>query len=297
MEIVVAGASGLVGAALVPALRESGHTVTQLVRHTPGPGEAYWSPSEGQIAASVFEGVDAVICLSGENIADGRWTDEKKKRILESRKKSAGLISKTIAASTQRPATFICASAVGYYGGDEGDTLHTESSPAGNDFLASVCVDWERATRHAKEKGVRVVNLRFGAILDPKGGMLAKLLTPFKLGLGGVVGSGDQYLSWLTLDEAVRVIQFALGHQSLAGPVNAVTPNPVTNREFTKTLGGVLHRPTVFPVPAAVLRRLFGEMGDVLVLGSTRVAPGALQAAGYSFAHPQLEDALRAVLK
>lgn len=296
MKILISGSHGLVGTALIKSLTAEGHEIFRLVRHYPGSeAEIEWSPDRYSIALARIEGFDAVISLAGESIAEGRWTEDKKRRIRESRVKGTKLLGDALANLTNRPATFICASAIGYYG-NRGDEILTETSAPGNDFLADVCVEWEKATALATEKGIRVVNARFGVILDKEGGALKKMLPPFRLGLGGRIGSGKQWMSWIALDDVVGALKFALANETLYGPVNFVAPNPVTNAEFTKTLGKALSRPTIFPIPAFGVRVVFGEMADALLLASQRVEPERLKLSGYQFQYLQLETALRDVL-
>lgn len=297
MKVLIAGASGLVGTAITSSFVRKGTAVTHLVRTSPDPGkqEVEWHPNKEQIDAAAIEGFDAVINLGGESIAEGRWTEEKKKRIRDSRIEGTQLLSETMAKLSTPPKVFLCASATGVYG-DRGNEIVDESSPAGKGFLAEVCREWEEATRAASNAGVRVVNLRFGPILSPAGGMLAKLLTPFRLGVGGKIGSGEQYMSWVAIDDVVGVINFALERETLRGPLNVVTPNPVTNAEFTKVMGKVLSRPTFFMVPTFAARMAFGEMADEMLLASQRVVPKRLSEAGYEFRYPELEGALRHVL-
>ena len=293
MKILISGSHGLVGTALIKSLEPEGHEIFRLVRHAPGSrSEIEWSPDRYSIALARLEGFDAVIHLAGESIAEGRWSDEKKKRIRESRVKGTKLLGDALANLSNPPRTLISASAVGYYG-DRGDELLTEGSTPGDGFLAEVCVEWEKATALATGKGIRVVNTRFGVILDAHGGALAKMLPPFRMGIGGRIGSGKQWMSWIALDDVVGAIKFALSNDSLAGPVNFVAPNPVTNSEFTKTLGKALSRPTLFPIPAFGVRLVFGEMADALLLSSQRVAPASLVKAGYQFKYLRLEEALR----
>lgn len=295
MHVVVTGTSGLIGSALVPALRAAGHRVTRLVRsgRPTQDGEAGWDPSAGRLDVSALEDADAVVHLAGETVA-GRWNDDKKRRILESRTNSTTLIAETLASMEPRPRVFVCASAIGYYG-DRGEEQLAEDSRGGEGFLADVVRAWEAATRPAAEAGVRVVNLRFGIVLSPDGGALGSMLTPFKLGAGGPFGSGRQYMSWIALDDIVGAIQHALTTESLAGPVNATSPYPVTNAEFSKTLGRVLKRPALARVPAPVLRLAVGEFSKEL-LDSRRVLPVGLTDSGYEFRYPQLEPALRHLL-
>jgi uncharacterized protein (TIGR01777 family) len=263
------------------------------VRHYPdAPDQIEWSPERYSIALSMIEGFDAVVHLAGESIAEGRWTDEKKKRIRESRVRGTKLLGDAIANMTRPPKTFISASAIGFYG-NRGEELLTEESKPGDDFLSEVCVEWEQATALAKEKGIRTVNCRFGIILDKEGGALAKMLPPFRMGLGGRIGDGKQWMSWIALDDVVGALKLALETESMRGPINFVAPNPVRNTEFTKTLGRVLSRPTLLPIPTFGLRFAFGEMADALLLTSQRVKPAQLEAAGYQFKYSNLEDALR----
>jgi len=292
MKILIGGSHGLVGTALIKSLEAEGHEIFRLVRHAPtSKTEVEWSPDRYSIALARIEGFDAVVNLAGESIAEGRWTDEKKRRIRESRVKGTKLLGDALANLTVPPKTFVCASAIGYYG-NRGDELLTETSAPGDDFLAKVCADWEEATALATEKGIRVMNARFGVILDTNGGALKKMLPPFRMGVGGRIGSGKQWMSWIALDDVIGGIKFALANESVKGPVNFVSPNPVTNAEFTKTLGKVLSRPTIFPIPAFAIKLMFGEMGEALLLGGQRVAPARLAGGGFEFSYPQLEAAL-----
>ncbi len=295
MRIVVTGSSGFIGSALVSSFTSAGHTVTRLVRREPKDGELLWNPATNSIDAAGLEGHDAAVHLAGENIA-GRWSPAKKAGIKESRVKGTRLLAETLARLAKAPKVLVSASAIGYYG-DRGDAVVREDSSSGSGFLAEVAREWEAATQPAALKGIRVVNLRIGVVLSPRGGALAQMLLPFKFGLGGKIGTGRQYMSWIALDELLHVIQHALGTETLKGPANAVSPKPVTNLEFTKTLGRVLGRPTIFPMPAFAARALFGEMADELLLGSTRVEPVRLLASGYQFRYPDLEGALRHLLK
>lgn len=296
MTVLVTGSSGLVGSALIPNLEAGGHRVVRLVRRSPqNDTERRWDPETGELDAADLEGVQAVVHLAGENIATGRWNDAKKDRIRSSREDGTRLLAQGLAELQTPPGVLICASAVGYYG-NRGDEILDEESAPGADFLAETCLDWEQAARPATDAGVRTVYLRIGIVLSADGGALAKMLFPFKMGAGGVIGSGNQYMSWITLSDLVGIVDHALDTDAIEGPVNAVSPAPVTNREFTKALGGVLSRPTLFPMPAFAARLAFGEMADALLLSSTRVLPARLQESGYDFQHPQLEGALRHIL-
>ena len=299
MKVLLSGSSGLVGSALIPVLADGGHQVARLVRSQPRDevSEVRWDPEAGDIDAAGLKGVEAAVHLAGESIAAGRWTAAKKKRILESRVAGTRLLAEALAGLEQRPKVLVSASAVGYYG-DRGEEALTEESGSGSAFfLANVCRQWEAATEPAADAGIRVVSLRFGVILSGAGGALPRLLTPFRMGVGGRLGSGNQFMSWIALDDAVGAILHTMGTESLRGPVNAVAPQAITNREFTKTLGRVLGRPTVFPLPAFAARLAFGEMADELLLASQRVEPAKLLASGYQFRFPELEAALRHLLE
>ena len=295
MKILVTGASGLVGSALVPLLAGGGHEVARLVRSVPGAGDIRWDPDAGVLEARALEGFDGVVHLAGENIASGRWNAAKKRRIKESRVRGTRLLAEALAGLERPPRVLVSASAVGFYG-DRGDEELTERSPAGSGFLSDVCREWEAATEAAEGKGIRVVHARLGVVLSRDGGALGKMLTPFRLGAGGIVGNGRQYMSWMTLDDTAAGLGHLLATETVSGPVNVVAPVPVTNREFTSTLGRVLRRPTVFPLPGFVARVVFGEMADALLLASTRVQPAGLLDSGYAFRHGSLEEGLRHVL-
>jgi uncharacterized protein (TIGR01777 family) len=281
----------------VPTLIAGGHTVTRLVRSTPRPGQADipWNPAARSIGTPALEGLDAVVHLAGDNIASGRWTAAKKTSIRNSRVQGTTVLCEALAQLVTPPTVLLSASAIGYYG-VRGETILREESPPGTGFLAEVCQVWEAATAPAAQRGIRVVHLRFGMVLSPAGGALAKMLTPFRLGLGGVIGTGKQYMSWIALDDVLGAIHHALHTETLQGPVNVVAPSAVTNREFTTTLGKVLRRPTWLPLPAFAVRLMFGEMGDALLLASTRVTPARLMASGYTFQYPELEKALQHLL-
>jgi len=292
-RIAIAGASGLVGSRLVPYLRAGGHHVVRLVRQRPvATHEIYWDPETGDIDSAALEGIDAVINLAGVSIAGGRWSDKRKAAIRNSRIKGTRLLAETLATLTTKPATCISTSAVGYYG-NGGSALLTESSPQGSDFLAGVCAEWEAAARPAVDAGIRVVHPRFGIVLGQEGGMLSLLARVFSLGAGGPLGNGQQFMSWIALDDLLAILLECLANPRLSGPVNATSPNPVTNREFSKTLAGVLHRPSIVRTPAFAMRLFTGQMGEELILTSQRVVPGRLSDEGFSFAFPSLEQALR----
>lgn len=297
MRVLITGASGLVGSALADALRAAGHAVQRLVR--PGkplrPGDVRWNPVAGDLDRAPADGADAVVHLAGASIAAGRWNVEGKKLLRASRVDATRNLVTGLLQLHNRPTVLVSASAVGYYG-SRGDELLTEESAPGSDFLAELARDWEKEAARAADFGIRAVILRFGVILAQHGGALQRMLLPFKLGLGGRLGSGSQWMSWVTLPEAVGLIRYALDTPGLRGPVNAVAPNPVTNAEFTRILAKVLRRPAIFPVPAFGLRLLLGEMADALLLSSQRVVPWKLQDCGYRFHDPELEAALRALL-
>lgn len=295
MKVLLSGASGFVGAALQKHLKSCGHQVVRLVRDPKSLADdtIFWDPEHGKADAADLEGFDAIINLSGENIAGSRWNDKQKTQILESRVKSTFTLAKILAKLKRPPEVFICASAVGIYG-NRGNQLCNEDTPSGNGFLAEVCRKWEAAAAPAKDKGIRTVHLRFGIVLSKKGGALAKMLPPFKLGLGGRFGDGKQYMSWITIEDLVAIVLFAMTQRRLQGPVNTVTPHPVTNEQFTKSLGKAIKRPAFFNVPAFMLKAIFGkEMAEEMFLNSTRVEPLRLNEAGYSFLYPELNTALQ----
>lgn len=294
MRILVSGASGFIGSALLPFLSSKGHAVSRLTRARAGTREEeiLWNPVARVIDLKKLEGFDAVIHLAGDPIAKGRWTPEKKAAIRDSRVKGTRFLSESLARLERPPRALLCASAIGIYGERGVETLTEESAP-GKGFLAETGQEWEKACEPAAAKGIRVVNLRFGVVLSAKGGALQKMLPPFQLGLGGPLGSGEQVMSWITLTDVVGAIHHTLVTESLKGPVNITAPNPVTNRVFTKTLGAVLKRPTILPMPAFAVNLLFGEMGQDLLLAGTRVEPKRLKATGYRFQYPDLEAALQ----
>jgi len=296
MKVAITGASGFVGGALVPFLTTGGHEVVRLVRRAPrAKDEARWDPEAGEIDAAALEGVDAVVNLSGENLAGGRWTESRKALLRSSRLEPTRLLARTLAGLKRKPKVLVSTSAIGVYG-SRGDAWVTEKDPPADDFLGRLSSDWEKAAAPAAEAGIRVVHPRIGMVLSPAGGALGKMLPPFRAGLGGVLGPGTQYMSWIAMDDLLGVIHHLLDRPDVAGPVNTVAPEPVTNAVFTKTLGRVLGRPTIAPAPAFALRLAFGEMADATLLSSTRVRPGRLLATGYRFRFPDLESALRHVL-
>ena len=293
MKVVVSGASGLVGSALVPALRASGHEVTRLVRREETTAdEIRWDPAAGDLAASRLRGVDAIVNLSGENIGQ-RWTESKKREILESRTSATGLLARTAAMLEPHPSVFVCAGGIGIYG-DRGDEIVTEESTLGTGFEADVGRAWEAAAEPAREAGIRVVNFRQGLVVAKEDGALRRMLLPFKLGLGGRVGSGRQWWTWVALDDLTAAYAFVLRGE-LAGAVNVCAPNPVTSEQFTDALGKALRRPTIVPAPAFAIRTLFGEMSEVLLHGR-RALPARLLDADFEFSAPTIDVALARAL-
>jgi uncharacterized protein (TIGR01777 family) len=295
MSVAISGSSGLIGSALARSLESQGHRVLRIVRRDArGASEISWRPERGEIDAQRLDGVDVIVNLAGENLAQ-RWTDDVKRRIRESRMQTTTLIARTIAGLANKPRVLLSGSAIGIYG-SRGDEVLDESSALGADFLASICKDWEGATANAVDAGVGVVHLRTGIVLSKDGGALEKMLLPFRFGVGGRLGSGRQWMSWIALSDIVRAMTFAMRADSVAGAVNLVSPNPVTNEQFSETLGRVMHRPSFFPVPRIALKFAFGEMADDTALASQRVKPARLTSAGFTFDFPELERALRSVL-
>jgi uncharacterized protein (TIGR01777 family) len=300
MKILITGASGLVGNALVDYFSSGAHDVYKLVRSEPSSDkEIQWIPSSadqlGYVDLKQLEGFDAVVHLAGENIAGKRWTKTQKDKIYDSRIMATKFLARTLTKLERPPKVFISASAIGFYG-DRGEVVVDEMSSNANDFLGQTCIDWERAASGATEKGIRVVNARFGIILDPRGGALAKMLPLFQLGGGGILGNGKQYMSWIALDDVLGAIHHCIMTDSISGPVNFVAPNAVTNKEFTKVLASVLGRPAIFPAPAIALKLVLGEMAEALLLSSTRVKPKVLEETNHEFAFADLESALRHML-
>ncbi|MBW3631163.1 MAG: TIGR01777 family oxidoreductase [Gemmatimonadetes bacterium] len=294
-RVAITGASGLVGSALATSLESQGHAVLRLVRGRAGPGEAHWDPARGELDAAALEGVSVVVNLAGESIAQ-RWTPAVKERIRRSRVDGTRLLATALAGLRERPAVLVNGSASGYYG-DRGGEWLTESSGPGSDFLAGVAQEWEAATAPAADAGIRVALPRLGLVLSRQGGILERMLPAFRLGVGGRLGSGKQWMSWITDQDLLDAIQFVITTPELSGPINAASPHPVINDEFTHTLGRVLSRPTLFPVPRVALELAFGEMAGAALFAGQRVAPERLQRAGFTFRHPTLEEALRAVLE
>jgi len=295
LAVLVTGASGLVGAALTARLAADGHRVRRLVRAAAGAADLAWDPAAGRLAPAALAGFDAVVHLAGENLAAGRWSAGRRRRIRDSRTRGTRLLAEAIAGLARPPAVLVCASAVGYYG-DRGGSWLSEDSPPGSGFLAEVCRDWEAASEPAEARGVRVVRLRLGAVLAGSGGLLARLAPLFRLGLGGRVGSGRQYLSWISLPDVLEVARRALRDPGLRGAVNAVSPAPVPQAEFAAALGRALRRPARLPLPAWAVRLALGEMGRELLLSGARVRPARLLEAGFAFRHPELPGALAQAL-
>ena len=294
MRVAVTGSSGLIGSALLPALRRGGHEPTRIVRREPvAPDEVGWDPEAGTIDAHALAGAEAIVHLAGYNLGT-RWTESKRRRILESRTESTRLLAVTASSLEPRPTVMVCASAVGLYG-DRGDEVLTETSPRGEGFLSDVVEAWEAAAQPARDAGIRVVHLRQGLVLSRRGGALGRLLLPFRLGLGGKVGTGDQWWSWVALEDVTGAYLHALEH-SLSGPVNLVAPEPARNRDFVRALGRALHRPAVAPFPSFAVRMLLGEMGEELLLASQRVLPAALESGGYAIGQRTLPEALTSAL-
>lgn len=291
-RIAITGATGLIGAEIVRRLEDAGDQTIQLTRRMPTSTltQAQWSVEDGLVNPSRLEGVYGVIHLAGESIV-GRWSEEKKRRIRDSRVKGTRRLCENLASLSSKPSVLVCASATGYYG-DRGEAVLDEQSAPGSGFLADVCQEWEAATAPAAEAGIRVVNVRTGVVIARDGGALPNMLTPFKAGVGGKIGSGRQYWSWISLDDVVGAFLKALNDEAISGPINATSPNPVTNAEFTRVLGEVLHRPTVLPLPGFAARLALGQMADDLLLASARVLPRVLEARGYPFAYPELRACL-----
>ncbi len=289
--VAITGASGMVGTALGTKLQQAGHKSLSITRKASSSDNILWDPATGLKNSSQLQDVDTIVHLAGENIAAGRWTATLKDRIRRSRVEGTRSLVKSIAAAKQRPRTLVCASAIGYYG-ERGAAILDEDTSAGTGFLADVCRDWEHEAHEAARLGLRVVTVRIGVVLSPRGGALAKMLLPFKLGAGGIIGSGKQYWSWIGLHDLVRILAFCVENETVNGAVNGVSPNPMTNYDFTKSVGKALHRPTIFPLPAFVAKLALGEMANDLLLSSTRVIPKKLQDHGFQFDYPELVGCL-----
>jgi hypothetical protein len=295
LTVAVSGASGLVGSALVPFLTTGGHRVRRLVRGRPEAGDIAWAPGQGEMDMIALEGVDAVVHLAGAPIAEGRWTEERKELIRRSRVEGTRVLCESLARLARPPKVLVSASAMGFYG-SRGDEVLTESSPPGEGFLADATREWEAATAPAEQAGIRVVHLRLGVVLSAKGGALAKMLPAFQAGAGGRIGDGQQWMSWVSLEDVIGLVHSALFTPGLRGPVNAVAPQPVRQEELARTLGQVLSRPAVMPLPAAAVRAVFGEMGQETLLLSSRIRPEVAERQGFTFLHPTLEQTLRFTL-
>ena len=297
MDVAISGASGLIGSALTKSLRADGHRVLQLTRGgVTGDDTIGWDPDAGRIDAPALEGIDAIVHLAGEGIGEHRWSDEQKRKIRESRVRGTAVLAAAVASRERKPSVFVSGSAIGYYG-NAGNKVLTEESPPGNDFLAEVCVAWEAETKPADEAGVRTVLTRTGIVLDKHGGALAKMLLPFRMGIGGRQGSGRQWMSWVALVDEVGAIRHAIDNEAVRGPINIAAPNPATNAEFAHTLGEALHRPTILPTPLLPLKvRLGSELVESLLLTSQRISPAKLEGTGYEFRFPELDAALNAIL-
>tara|TARA_B100001964_G_C14123801_1_gene549553 strand:- start:62 stop:952 length:891 start_codon:yes stop_codon:yes gene_type:complete len=295
LKVAVTGSSGLIGSSLISFLSEKDITFSKILRENPKEDEISWKPEDGDWNSAFDEGIDGIVHLAGENIASGKWTKKKKEKIRSSRIEGTKRLCEHILKLPTTPSVLVCASAIGYYG-DRGMEFLNEGSSRGSGFLPDVCVGWEEATESVSKAGIRVVNVRFGVVLSKDGGALAKMLTPFKMKMGGKIGRGTQYMSWVAIDDVTGAIYHTLVTDSLKGPVNVTAPNPATNKEFTDTLGKVLNVPTVMPMPAFAAKFAFGEMAKDLLLASTKVAPKRLADSGYEFQYPELENALKHIL-
>jgi uncharacterized protein (TIGR01777 family) len=292
MKVLITGASGLIGTELQKSIAAKGYDMLLASRKEPADEQhIQWDIEDGFAEPDKLEGIDAVVHLAGESVSGLRWTEEKKKAIRDSRVLGTRSVVDAISKLKQRPKVFVSASAIGFYG-ERGDEEVTESSAAGNNFLAQVSKEWEAESRRAEDAGIRTVLLRTGIVLSKDGGALGTMLMPFKLGVGGVIGSGKQWMSWISMDDHIAAINYAIDNENLRGAVNAVSPNPVTNEEFTKSLGEVLYRPTFLPLPEFAVSMVFGEMGDALLLASTKVLPKRLEDAGFEFKYPDLKPAI-----
>ncbi|NOT06785.1 MAG: TIGR01777 family protein [Gemmatimonadales bacterium] len=294
-KIAITGVSGFLGSLLAKSLSSAGHEVVRIVRREPRESEIRWDPAGTGFAADALRGIDAVVHLAGESIAGGRWSPARKERILESRRRGTRLLTRALAETKDGPRILVSASAIGYYG-NRGEELVDEKSPPGQGFLPEVCRVWEEETEPAEEAGVRVARIRIGLVQTPAGGMLERILLPFRFGLGAQLGTGRQWMSWISGFDLIRIFSHALTDDRMRGPINAVAPNPIRNAEYTETLGRVLHRPTPFAIPASLLRLGLGDLADEALLASTKVAPRALTESGFAFEKPMLEEALKHAL-
>jgi uncharacterized protein (TIGR01777 family) len=296
MKVLVTGSSGLIGSTLIPLLKAKNYEIYTLVRHSPqSETEIFWDYENENLDASKLEGIDVIVHLAGKNIADNKWTEKVKEEIKQSRIKGTNLLIRKLLSLTKPPSTFIAASAIGFYG-NRGNEILSESSLPGSGYLAKLCQDWENTTKTASNIGLRTVNIRFGVVLSKKGGALSKMLLPFLFGAGGPIGSGKQYMSWIAVDDAVGAIDHIINNASIDGPVNLVSPNPILNKDFAHTLGKVLQRPAILPLPAFAAQLLLGEMANELLLSSQRVEPSVLKISNYKYKYPNLESALKHIL-
>ena len=300
MKILITGSTGLVGTALTQGLQRAGHTVCRLVRSGTSPGSSQgfdvnWNPATGELGGAAV-GADAVVNLAGASIADGRWTPPRKQLLRDSRVNTTRALVQALAKMSARPRVLVSASATGYYG-NRGDETLTESSEPGNDFLSGIAKEWEYEALKAEALGIRVVRARFGVILAKQGGALPQMMRPFQFFVGGKIGPGNQWMSWIILEDTIAILRLAIENANITGPLNVVSPQPVTNAQFTRILAAAVHRPALFPAPAFALRLLLGEMADALLLSSQRVQPAQLQKLNYQFIHPDLAEALKAILK
>jgi uncharacterized protein (TIGR01777 family) len=294
LKVLVSGAGGFIGTPLSEKLRERGDTVVALTRGASGEGRIHWDPSSGELDREELAGFDAVVHLAGESLA-GLWTSKKKQTIIDSRREGTRLLTEAVAELVPKPKVFVSSGAIGFYG-SRGDEVLSENSGSGDGFLSEVVGEWEAAAQPARDAGIRTVNLRLGLVLDPSGGMLGVIRPIFRLGGGGKLGSGDQWWSWVTLDDVIRAFLFAIDNETTEGPYNVAAPNPVTNAAFTKALGKQLHRPTVLPAPAFAMKAVLRDMADEMMLASQRVDTGRLEAAGFRYLDPDLKPALRRIL-
>ena len=295
-KIAISGSSGLIGKELESQLKANGHDILRLVRRkSDKPNDIFWDPTGAESSDEQLEGLDAIIHLAGEPIANGRWTKKLKKKILSSRVDGTKSLVEAISRLKSPPAAFLSASAIGFYGAQCGEEIIDETGSKGGGFLADVCEAWEEASRSKKLEHTRLVNLRIGVVLDKDGGALGKMLLPFKMGVGGTLGSGSQWMSWISLKDVTRAIIYALESNDISGPINLVSPNPVKNKKFTKALGKALKRPTILPAPEFAMKMAFGEMGTETILSDQRIVPNQLLQHGFEFEHPKIDDAFQSI--